>query len=58
MTPIGMNRDFLIVLSDSILRLSSGSFFLGGGEVDVKWRVSVKQFVEHFKPIIANITTA
>ena len=58
MTPIGMRTNFLMVLSATILQLEGGSLFLGGGEIDVKWRVSVKQFVEHFKPIVADIAMA
>lgn len=55
MTPIGMRTTFLMVLSSTVLQLSGGSFFLGGGEIDVKWRVSVPQFVAHFQPIVADI---
>lgn len=53
--PVGMKTRLLMVLSDSALKAQGGSLCLGGGEVDVKWRVSVKQFVETFKPIVANI---
>lgn len=56
MTPVGMKSAFLMVVSDSILTLETGSFFLGGGEVDVKLRLSVKQFIQQFQPIVAKIT--
>lgn len=58
MTPIGLKTFLLMVMSGTITRLAGGSFCLGGGDVDVKWRVSVKQFVEHFKPIVAEIAMA
>ncbi len=31
--------------------------WLGGGEVDVKWRVSVDDFKRAFRPVVANITS-
>ena len=31
-------------------------FWLGAGEVDLKWRVSTADFIRHYDPIIADIT--
>jgi len=57
-TPLDMNmQDSLpILMPSTILSLSTGSFALGGGEVDVKWRVSTKEFVQKLKPFVADIT--
>ena len=57
MTPIGLAKPeaLTMMLAASLLNLEGGSFALGGGEVDVKWRVSIPQFVRAFNPIIADI---
>lgn len=57
MTPIGLAKPeaLTMLLASSLLQLEGGSFALGGGEVDVKWRVSIPQFVRAFNPIIADI---
>jgi len=53
-TPLGMRCPLHIVLSHHIAQLDH--FWLGAGEVDLKWRVPVSQFLEKFKPTVADIT--
>ena len=61
MTPIGLDEaqaaNLPMLMAASLLPLRGGSIALGGGELDVKWRVSIKQFVQAFKPIIADIVS-
>jgi hypothetical protein len=45
-----------VVISDRIVKLEEGFFWLGAGEVNLKWRVSVKDFLKYFDPVVANIT--
>jgi prolyl-tRNA editing enzyme YbaK/EbsC (Cys-tRNA(Pro) deacylase) len=53
-TPLGMRHRLPIVLSDRVAALPF--VWLGGGEIDVKWRVATSEFVRAFAPVIANIT--
>lgn len=53
-TPLGMRHRLPIVLSDRVAALPF--LWLGGGEIDVKWRVATAEFVRAFAPVIANIT--
>ena len=56
MTPIGLKQSGLPMLfASSLLGLQGGSLALGGGEVDVKWRVSIPQFLKAFQPVVADI---
>lgn len=56
-TPLGCSQKIPIIISHKIVtELKQGFFWLGGGEVDLKWRVPVKEFLEHFEPMVANIT--
>jgi prolyl-tRNA editing enzyme YbaK/EbsC (Cys-tRNA(Pro) deacylase) len=55
-TPLGCLQDIPIVLSHRIAELKQPFFWLGAGEVDLKWRVSTAEFIRHFKPLVANIT--
>jgi len=57
MSPLGLAKpeQFTLLLSDTALALEGGSIAFGGGEVDVKWRTSVKEFVQIFKPIVARV---
>lgn len=55
-TPLGSKNKVPIILSHKIAQLEDGFLWLGGGEVDLKWRVSVADFVKLFDPIIDDIT--
>ena len=59
-TPLGSKQKLHIILSDAILKLAKvhgrDFFWLGGGEVDLKWRISTTDFIKFFDPIIADIT--
>mmetsp|Transcript_135155 Transcript_135155/g.252684 ORF Transcript_135155/g.252684 Transcript_135155/m.252684 type:complete len:92 (-) Transcript_135155:17-292(-) len=57
-TPLAMAADMPVVISDKILELADGTFWLGGGHVDLKMRVEAKNFVEIFAAASADITAA
>ncbi|OHS99435.1 hypothetical protein TRFO_08356 [Tritrichomonas foetus] len=63
MTPVYLRptKDFAkyhvaVVLSDKIASLNPPFFWLGGGEVDVKYGITTQKFVSTFNPIIYNIS--
>ena len=63
MTPVFMRptKEFAkynvpVILSEKIAALDPPFFWLGGGEVDVKYGIDTRKFVEIFKPIIYNIS--
>ena len=45
-----------VILSERIAALNPPFFWLGGGEVDVKFGIDTRKFVEVFHPVIANIS--
>mmetsp|Transcript_37288 Transcript_37288/g.81088 ORF Transcript_37288/g.81088 Transcript_37288/m.81088 type:complete len:290 (-) Transcript_37288:12-881(-) len=53
-TPLGL--DIPIVLSDKIAELPSGHFWLGGGHVDLKLRLDVKEVTEKLNAVVADVT--
>jgi len=55
-TPLGTREKLPIIMSHLIADLNPAFFWLGAGEVDLKLRISFKEFVEHFQPLIADIT--
>jgi hypothetical protein len=58
MTPLGLAAspdELVLLLSDTALRLQGGSVAFGGGEIDVKWRTSVREFVQIMKPMVARV---
>jgi prolyl-tRNA editing enzyme YbaK/EbsC (Cys-tRNA(Pro) deacylase) len=55
-TPLGSVQKLLVVLSHRVVQLKQPFFWVGGGEEFLSWRVSTEKFVEHFQPIIANVT--
>lgn len=58
-TPLGLRTPNMPVLIHSaITRLPGGHFWLGGGEVDLKLRFDTSSFLEHFKPVVADICCA
>eukprot|EP01092_Planopodium_desertum_P013598 TRINITY_DN6639_c0_g1_i1.p1 TRINITY_DN6639_c0_g1~~TRINITY_DN6639_c0_g1_i1.p1 ORF type:complete len:110 (-),score=4.40 TRINITY_DN6639_c0_g1_i1:32-361(-) len=52
-TPIGLKSEVPIILSDKILK--NDTMWLGGGEVDLKWNVNVRQFVEKLGSFVGDI---
>ncbi|KAL6753122.1 YbaK/aminoacyl-tRNA synthetase-associated domain-containing protein [Haematococcus lacustris] len=55
-TPVGMACSLPLILSHRIAELQPGVFFLGAGEVDLKVGLSVTQFMQAYKPMVADIT--
>jgi len=55
-TPLGSKHKVPVILSHKIAQLPESFLWLGGGEVDLKWRISVADFVKYFDPIIDDIT--
>ncbi len=53
-TPIGMKASVPIIMDKNIADLDF--IWLGGGEVDVKWGVPVKEFIRIFNPIIGEVS--
>jgi len=49
-TPLGMVTEVPVLCSDKIKALPDGQLWIGGGEVDLKLRFDVKEFVEKFSP--------
>lgn len=55
--PLGSATKLPIILSHKIAELGKEAYvWFGGGEVNLKWRVSVAEFIDHFNPIVADIT--
>jgi prolyl-tRNA editing enzyme YbaK/EbsC (Cys-tRNA(Pro) deacylase) len=53
-TPLGLRTPMPIILDRDVAKLESA--WLGGGEVDLKWRVCMAEFVSAFKPIVGDVT--
>lgn len=54
--PIGNPVNIPIILSSRILELSNDFIWLGGGDPTIKLGFSAKEFVEKFKPFVADVT--
>eukprot|EP01125_Pyxidicula_operculata_P010293 TRINITY_DN3393_c0_g1_i1.p1 TRINITY_DN3393_c0_g1~~TRINITY_DN3393_c0_g1_i1.p1 ORF type:complete len:160 (+),score=38.94 TRINITY_DN3393_c0_g1_i1:446-925(+) len=54
-TPFGMKVKMPIVLSDKIAQLKEGYFWLGGGDVDLKLKIDVSEFIDKCKPYVVDI---
>ena len=54
-TPLGMKVSIPILLSKSITTLKPLYIWLGGGEVNQKFIISVNELINHFNPIIDDI---
>jgi hypothetical protein len=52
-------NDLKIILADSIAKLDSGYFWLGGGRVELKLGISVDEFLDYFgsRVIVGNISS-
>eukprot|EP01028_Stygiella_incarcerata_P005596 TRINITY_DN234_c0_g4_i1.p1 TRINITY_DN234_c0_g4~~TRINITY_DN234_c0_g4_i1.p1 ORF type:complete len:282 (+),score=96.56 TRINITY_DN234_c0_g4_i1:81-926(+) len=55
-TPVGMLHPIPLILSHSIMDLLPSYFWLGGGEVDLKLRVQIDEFIKVFDPFITDVT--
>lgn len=54
-TPIGFRDSSVpVIMDEKITKLEY--VWLGGGEVDVKWAVSTKDFIRVFKPFVGPIS--
>lgn len=55
--PLGSATRLPVILSHKIAELGKeAQVWFGGGEVNLKWRIGVDEFINHFQPIVADIT--
>lgn len=57
-TPLGLATPMPIFVDQRVANLVPERFWLGGGEVSLKWRVEWPEFQKFFKPIIAPCSAA
>jgi len=60
-SPIGTTHKLPVIMSDKVMAFAendsnSNYIWLGGGEVNLKWRVGVKEFVRAFNPVVHDVT--
>lgn len=55
-TPLGILTPMPVVLDQRIHELEPNEFWLGGGEVSLKWQVVVPEFVRVFQPFIGKVS--
>lgn len=55
-TPVGIKTRLPIIMSHRIAALVPDFFWLGAGEVDLKVGMSAGEFIEAYKPIVADCT--
>lgn len=55
-TPLGILTPMPVVLDQRIHELETNEFWLGGGEVSLKWQVLVPEFVQIFQPFIGKVS--
>ena len=55
--PFGMKQPIPIILSDELLKLQPGYFWMGGGHVDAKLRADTAEFVRVLNPFVTHFTT-
>ncbi|GKT32232.1 hypothetical protein ADUPG1_006427 [Aduncisulcus paluster] len=56
-TPVGSRTRLVMVLDKSIHEgAKTGFFWLGGGDIDLKLGLSVKEFTKIYKPLITDVT--
>ncbi|XP_011081233.1 uncharacterized protein LOC105164309 isoform X2 [Sesamum indicum] len=53
-TCIGMKTDIPVILDEAITKLNPDFFWLGGGEIDLKWGIRTSEFINYVKPFIVN----
>jgi hypothetical protein len=54
-SPVGMKTPLPIILAESIVTDLDDFFWVGGGEVDLKLGMSVKEFVDAYNPVVARL---
>lgn len=54
--PLGLATAMPVILDRNITLLKPAFFWLGGGEVSLKWKVDISEFCAAFHPIVANVT--
>lgn len=57
-TPLGMRTSMPVVLDEKVDKLEPPIFWLGGGQVSLKWMVKVEEFRAVFNPLVARISTS
>ena len=55
-SPYGMLTKIPIILDSRILELNPPSFWLGGGHIDTKLGCHIDEFINHFHPVIAQVS--
>jgi len=55
-TPLGIKTPLPIILSHRIAELQPSFFFLGAGEVDLKVGMPSEEFIQQYKPFVADCT--
>lgn len=56
-TPLGIKTPMPVLLDVEITRLYPPTFWLGGGQVSLKWFVHLHEFLKHFQPVVSSIAT-
>lgn len=54
-TPLQLRTPMPVVIPRAITALDPGQFWLGGGQVSLKWNVQVEEFMRAFDPLVADI---
>lgn len=55
-TPLGLRIAMPLVVDEAVAALTPAPFWLGGGEVDLKWRVDWKDFAAAFNPVVVRVS--
>jgi len=55
-TPLDCKSKLPMIISHRITQLPEQSFWLGAGDVDLKWKVSTAEFLRVFNPIVIDIS--
>jgi len=55
-TPIASKMNIPIILDERILNLNPKYLWLGAGEIDWKVEISLQEFINHFSPLISEVT--
>lgn len=55
-TPLGMKTPMPVVVAKEISQLNPPEFWLGGGEVSLKWKVLVSEFYAFCNPLVVDFT--
>lgn len=56
-TPLGLKTRMPVVIAKQIAQLDPPTFWLGAGEVSLKWRVELDEFVKAFNPVVLDFAT-